>query len=143
MKNMTSPSCLFCRIGEGAVPGRIVWQNDNVFVLLNLYPSDVGHVLFIPKEHAEQLHLNRIEVAEDLMRAVHALTPKIVEALSATGYNIGVNSGVDAGQEIFHTHIHVIPRYAGKERGFGKRKVSEEELENVANTLTQALMSKL
>lgn len=132
-------NCLFCKIGSGEIPGRIVWENEDLFVLLNLYPSDDGHVLFIPREHAEQLDQNTQEVAEKLMGAVHQLTPKIVSALGATGYNIGVNSGEDAGQEIFHTHIHVIPRYAGKERLFGKQEVAEQELEKIAKTLQNTL----
>lgn len=136
---MTTPSCLFCKIGTGEIPGRIVWENDKVFVLLNLYPSDKGHVLFIPRNHAEQLDHGDVADSEALMGAIHVLTPAIVSALGGTGYNIGVNSGVDAGQEIFHTHIHVIPRYAGKPREFGKSTVPAEELDAVAATLTEAL----
>lgn len=133
-------NCLFCKISAGEIPGRIVWENEDLYVLLNLYPSDDGHVLFIPREHAEQLDQNSREVAEKLMGAMHDLMPKIVEALGATGYNIGVNSGVDAGQEIFHTHIHVIPRYAGKDRHFGKREVDEAELDKIAEKLKEALV---
>lgn len=138
---MTTPNCLFCKIGTGELPGRVVWRNEKIFVLLNLYPSDKGHVLFIPHNHAEQLDYGDRADSEALMGAMHTLTPPILKALGATGYNIGVNSGVDAGQEIFHTHIHFIPRYAGKPREFGKQTVPAEELDAVATTLTDALKS--
>jgi diadenosine tetraphosphate (Ap4A) HIT family hydrolase len=124
-------NCLFCSIIQRELPAEIVYEDDAVLAFLDIAPVTKGHTLFIPKEHAENLTENASVVAEALMRAVQKEAPRITEALGGTGYNLGMNHGVDAGQEVFHTHLHVMPRYAGMPRNFEKTSVSSEELAEI------------
>ena len=136
---MKDENCLFCKIIVGDIPSFKVYEDERVFAFLDIGPVTKGHTLFIPKNHAENLTEGSVEDAEALMRAVHAVAPKIVKALGGTGYNLGMNHGVDAGQEVFHTHVHVMPRYAGEPRTFVKTGPSQEKLAEIAKTIQNHL----
>ena len=62
-----------------------------------------------------------------------------MKALDASGYNLGMNHGKDAGQVVWHTHMHIMPRYAGQKRSFEKMQVSNEDLKIIAERIRNAL----
>ena len=127
--------CLFCKIVAGEVPALKVYENDRVLAFLDIGPVSTGHTLVIPKAHAENLAANSIEDACALITVIHELAPKLVKALGATGYNLGMNHGEVAGQEVLHTHLHIMPRKEGEPRNFVKLHPSQEELEKVAEQI--------
>lgn len=127
--------CLFCKIVRGEVPCYKVYEDDAVLAFLDVGPVSKGHTLVIPKEHAENLEAGSEETSVALMRAVHRIAPKIMSALQASGYNLGMNHGEIAGQEVLHTHLHIMPRYAGQPRSFTKTHPSSEELQAIAKLL--------
>lgn len=112
-----------------------IYEDDDVFAFLDIGPVTEGHTLFVPKIHATDLAQGSEHSAMMLMRAIHRIAPLIVEALHGTGYNLGMNHGVDAGQEVFHTHLHVMPRFEGKARTFIKSHPSKEVLEVIQNKI--------
>ena len=131
--------CLFCKIIAGDVPSYKLYEDEHTYVFLDIFPSAKGHALVIPKEHAQDLTEGSAEAAKHMIDTVHAFAPKLVNALGATGYNLGMNHGKDAGQIIFHTHMHLIPRYDGDDRSFDKREATPEEL----MALQEEIVSKL
>lgn len=131
--------CLFCQIIAGQSPSYKLYEDDQTFVFLNIYPVSRGHFLIIPKEHAENVHEGSEAAAEAVMKTMHRLAPQVVKALGASGYNIGMNIGADAGQIIFHTHMHFMPRYADTPRSFEQTKPVPEELEAVAEVIRNAI----
>ncbi len=135
--------CLFCKIIAGQVPAHKVYETDRVLAFLDIGPVSKGHTLVVPKEHAENLSAGSAADALELMKAVYLLGKKSMSALGATGYNLGMNHGVDAGQDVLHTHLHVMPRYANDERKFVKTFPSKEELSTVAERIRAEMASSV
>ncbi len=131
--------CIFCKIIQGDIPAHKVYEDEDVVAFLDISPVSKGHTLIIPKEHAENLTEASHESAKALMGAVHHIAPKIMKALDASGYNLGMNHGKDAGQVVWHTHMHIMPRYAGQKRSFEKMQVSNEDLKIIAERIRNAL----
>ena len=106
-----------------------------MYACLNIYPMSKGHALIMPKEHAEVLGDGSKEAAMRLMETLYKIAPAIMKALGADGYNLGMNHGACAGQLVFHTHLHLMPRWDGVERTFEKMESSQEELAEVAEMI--------
>jgi histidine triad (HIT) family protein len=134
-----STNCIFCKIVAGEIPSYKVYENDHVLAFLDIFPVSKGHTLVIPKAHAQDLAAGSVNDAIELMRTIHELAPRLVKALGANSYNLGMNHGENAGQIVLHTHIHIMPRYEGVERTFVKTKPSQEELAAVAEEIRAKL----
>ncbi|WP_096188223.1 HIT family protein [Evansella halocellulosilytica] len=110
--------CIFCKIIAGDIPSSKVYEDDHVLAFLDLSQVTKGHTLVIPKKHEENVY----ELSEESAMPLFAAVPKIANALKKTydpiGMNILNNNGEQAGQSVFHYHLHLIPRY-GKGDGFG------------------------
>lgn len=102
--------CLFCKIVEGEAPAHVIYEDKNAVAFLDIAPWQDGHALVIPRRHLDNV-LAEDTVLADLSEATTAVARMVMNALNATGCNIVVNSGADAGQEVFHAHVHVVPRY--------------------------------
>jgi len=106
-------NCLFCGIASGAIPSQTVAENDLVFAFMDINPATRGHLLVIPRVHSTDL---READPEDLTATVlmaQDLTGRVIDRLEADGANVLSCIGADAWQSVFHTHLHVIPRYQG------------------------------
>jgi len=105
--------CIFCQIISGEIPSKKIYEDADVFAFLDLHPVTLGHALVIPKMHATDLR----EVPDDIVSKVFVAAKRIgiaaVASLPAQGFNVGVNTGVAAGQVVMHAHVHVIPRTEG------------------------------
>lgn len=103
--------CIFCRIAAGELPAVRVLETPEVLAFLDIAPVNYGHTLVIPKAH----HENLLELPDGLWTAIGQVCRRVAQALMATlaaqGFNIGMNNFGAAGQEVFHAHLHVIPRY--------------------------------
>jgi len=105
------PECSFC---YDNVKSRIVDEFDSVFAIKDGYPVTDGHLLIIPKRHFQDYFSISGKERTDAENLIRILQKRISKKdSSVTGFNIGVNSGESAGQTIFHTHIHLIPRRDG------------------------------
>lgn len=132
-------SCLFCKIVAKEIPAEIVFENDHVLAFLDIGPVSEGHTLVIPKTHAENLSEGTEAESRELMSVVHMLAPKIMKAISADGYNLGMNHGECAGQEVMHTHLHIMPRKTGMMRTFTKLHPTKEELATSAEKIRSCI----
>jgi len=128
-------NCLFCKIIAREIPAEIVFENDHVLAFLDIGPVSEGHTLVIPKVHAENLSAGSREDAQVLMAVVHDIAPKILRAVGADGYNLGMNHGEAAGQEVMHTHIHIMPRKEGHPRTFTKLRPAAHEIKETAEKI--------
>ncbi len=104
-------NCIFCKIISKEIPSNIVFEDDSVMAFLDINPISEGHTLVLPKNHSiDFLELDK-NVLSDLTIKTQFIAEKIKKVLKADGINISFNIGRAAGQIIFHTHVHVIPRY--------------------------------
>ena len=108
---MTDPTCIFCRIVAGEIPSRQVYADDAAVAFLDLEPLKTGHTLVVPREHVSDA-LAGPQVLAAIARAIAATGRLLQDKLKATGMNIVSNVGADAGQSVFHLHVHLVPRYA-------------------------------
>jgi histidine triad (HIT) family protein len=103
---------------NGEIPSAKVFENEHVVAFLDISQVTKGHTLVIPKIHKENLY----ELTPEIARNLYEVVPSIANALKKEFEPIGLNSinnnGADAGQSVFHFHLHLIPRY-GKGDGFG------------------------
>lgn len=107
------PTCVFCQIIAGELPGTIVAQDERTVAFMDINPATRGHALVVPRRHARDL----LDVdPDDLAACVSAaqrLAARAKAALGAQGVNLLNACGAAAWQTVFHFHIHVIPRYDG------------------------------
>jgi len=134
---MENRSCIFCRIVSKEAPASIVYEDEEILAFMDTRPMTVGHALIIPKKHYE----NIFDVPEELIAKVHKIARRIAlavrEATKADGISIIQQNGRAAGQEVFHLHVHVIPRYEGQKLPrFGETPIAfREELDRTSTQI--------
>ncbi len=106
----TNSMCIFCQLASGALPCEVIYEDDLVLGFLDIKPLNPGHALVIPKAHRENLEELDTVTLEALIRAASKIGRKMKESLGVSGYNVSLNNGVVAGQEVMHVHFHIIPR---------------------------------
>lgn len=99
--------CPFCNPDES----RIIWKDENVYVIRDLYPASPSHTLIIPFRHFASVFDATYDELTSISHALRIRKRQLEQSLAADGYNIGVNEGKAAGQTIPHVHIHLIPRF--------------------------------
>lgn len=104
-----SADCLFCRIVAGEIPSERVFESDEVLAFRDIAPAAPTHVLVIPKRHVRDV----TEVTDEhrsLLATMIASARTVAEAegIAASGYRLIFNVGADAGQTVFHLHLHVV-----------------------------------
>lgn len=104
---------LFLDIIAGKIPCEKIYEDEQVFAFLDIHPTNKGHVLVVPKKHSEGLLDTDDATLLALMQAIKRITPAILAATGAQGFNVIQNNNPAAGQVIFHTHFHIIPRFEG------------------------------
>ena len=105
--------CIFCKIVQKKVSASIVYEDDEVIAFLDIRPLSMGHTLVIPKQH----YVDIFEIPADVQAKVYAVAQKtafaVKKAAGADGVSVIQQNGKAAGQDIFHLHVHVVPRFNG------------------------------
>lgn len=111
-------NCIFCKIIKKEIPSKIVMENKGAIAFLDLNPIANGHTIVIPKNHCCDLATCNKQDLTDVINLVQDVS-RLLESskLKPWGFNYLSNQGNIAGQEVFHFHMHVIPKYA-KDEGF-------------------------
>ena len=103
---------LFLKIISREIPAHIIYENETTLAFLALHPNTKGHTLVIPKNYSR----NMLDISEsdllEVMKTVRLIAPQIIKVVDAEGFCIGQNNEAVAGQVVFHTHFHIIPRFA-------------------------------
>src|SRR3954470_7087615 len=106
------PTCTFCDILHGAAEVSMCYEDADVVGFMDIQPVNAGHVLVVPRQHYESLADIPHSLAMHLFEVAMELAPVVKQVAGAAGLNVVVNSGAAAGQDVFHYHVHVIPRRA-------------------------------
>ena len=131
--------CIFCKISNGEIPTKILSKTTNSIAFLDAFPLTKGHTLVIPKTHHEKIQDMTPEESSDLFSMVHKIISKVDKLSGST--LVAVHNGRDAGQEIPHVHVHLVPRSSGDSGGpihclFDSTLiVSDSELEDIYQKL--------
>ncbi len=134
-------SCLFCGIVAGRVPSRQVYADDAAVAFLDINPFHRGHTLVVPRDHVVDL-LDGPGTLAELGPAIDRTARLLSSRLDAAGLNLFSSAGAVAGQEVFHLHVHLVPRYPEHPGAAGMLErdadASAEALDEVHRVLTGA-----
>lgn len=130
---MKDANCIFCKIANGEIPSKTLYEDERFRVILDLGPATKGHALVLPKAHYADLYELPEELAGEAMKLAQKMAVKMTEKLKCEGFNLIQNNGDMAGQTVFHFHMHMIPRYQadGQKIGWKPMEVTQDELEEV------------
>ena len=136
---MKKDDCIFCKIANGEIPSKTLYQDENFRVILDLGPATRGHALILPKAHYANLYELPEDTAAAAMKLAKRMAGTMTEKLRADGLNLVQNNGETAGQTVMHFHLHLIPRYKddGQHILWKPNTVSEEELEEIQKQITE------
>lgn len=138
-------ACLFCRIAAGEIPAEVVFRDGDAVAFLDISPLSRGHTLLIPKAHRTRLEDLSAGEAAAFFAAFHRLHGAVLKAAGATASTIGINNGPDAGQEVPHLHLHIVPRTPGDGGGpihavmRTRPAVTKEEIREIGERIRQGV----
>jgi histidine triad (HIT) family protein len=131
--------CIFCKIISGGIPAKILKETTQSISFLDAFPLAKGHVLVIPKTHHQKIQDMSNDENIDLFSLVHEMISKVDSVSGAT--LVAVHNGIDAGQEVPHVHVHLIPRSKDDSAGpihsmfDSSLNLSESEVDDIYNKL--------
>ncbi len=134
---MRKEDCIFCKIANGDIPSKTIYEDGLFRVILDMGPATKGHALILPKEHADNLYELPDDIAEKVMVVAKNMVVKMRNSLGADGFNLVQNNGEVAGQSVLHYHLHLIPRYKNDNQHilWEPHETTVDELENIKNTI--------
>lgn len=134
--------CIFCNIVNGKISCSKIYEDENFIAILDIRPINLGHALLIPKRH----FVNVLDAPDDVSEKIYPVIKKITNAMKqgykCDGFNIIQNVEKAGGQEVFHFHIHIIPRYKGDGIKFGvehKSYASQDDMYQWAKKVADIL----
>lgn len=134
---MKKDDCIFCKIANGEIPSKTLYEDERFRVILDLGPATKGHALILPRDHFSNLFELPDETAGEVMKLARRMAVQMKEKLHADGFNLVQNNGECAGQTVMHFHLHLIPRYEGDGQHILWKPVetTQEELEQIKNAI--------
>ena len=137
--------CVFCSIAADNSPAYRLYEDASTLALLDTEPATRGHTLVIPKEHYETITDTPEEIIEAVFRAVQRVAATLESVYEPDGINIVQSNGTTAGQEVRHTHVHVIPRYEDDNVTLSwiSEDIGEADQQEIATRLRDELGSSL
>jgi len=121
-------NCIFCKIIKGELPSNKIYEDDEFIAFQSLNQTAKGHSLLVPKEHSTDLLDMNSELGCKMTAVAQKIAKATMDGLGATGLNMSFNVRPAAGQVIFHTHMHIIPRYDNDGlKMWPEENVSEED----------------
>ncbi|HEY0919411.1 HIT family protein [Devosia sp.] len=134
------PDNIFGKILRGEIPAHKVFEDDQVFVMMDIFPQAKGHLLVIPKAPSRNLLDADPAVLARVIPYVQKLARAVHEALQPDGVRVMQFNEAPAGQSVFHLHFHVIPIYEGVPLGrHGEGRADDGELAEQARAIAAAL----
>jgi len=138
-------NCIMCKLLSGRLEVSMVFQDDCCSALMDIQPVNPGHVLVVPNRHAPDLASLKAEEGAQIFRVAHRLAAALRSGVvRCEGVNFFLADGEAAGQEVFHVHLHVFPRYFRD--GFRlvlpptySQKSNRKELDALAEKIRSAL----
>ena len=110
---MKQEDCIFCKIVRGEILSKKIYEDNNFIAILDINPVGEGHSLVIPKKHFRNLLDFPSTLGTELLDALKKVSLNLIKEYKADGINMGINNEESAGQVVFHTHFHLLPRKKG------------------------------
>lgn len=133
--------CIFCKIIKGELPSSKIYEDNDFIVFLDIFPVSEGHVLVVPKKHCELV----ADLDDEILSKMMVLAGRIIKAMKISSIkiealNLFIADGKQAGQEVPHVHLHLIPRFENDNVGeiFSskvEKDYSKEELDKIAENI--------
>lgn len=132
---------IFTKIINREIPANIVYEDDLVLAFLTIEPINHGHTLVVPKKPFINIFDGDSEILGHMMKIAKKIAGALVEQNLGTGVNVHMNNGTVAGQEVFHAHLHVIPRLENDEVFQKPTHVTfgEDEAKKIAQKINEGL----
>ncbi|HEX8730518.1 MAG TPA: histidine triad nucleotide-binding protein [Ktedonobacterales bacterium] len=109
MADDVQPDCLFCRIIAGEIPSAVVYSDDEVYAFRDINPGAPSHTLIVPRRHIRDIAAAEAENGATLLAMVRSANEIARrEGIAESGYRLVWNVGPDAGQSVFHLHLHLL-----------------------------------
>lgn len=133
--------CVFCRIAAKEIPAKIVYEDPHALAFLDIHPLMKGHTLVIPRAHRARVEDLSVDEARGFFSAVHKLSRRVPKAVHAPASTLAINDGPEAGQEVQHLHLHLVPRFKGDGAGgihamaWARPAVATDEMDRIAKEI--------
>ncbi len=134
-------SCIFCEISSGQVPASFVYQSEEVFAIMSLDQPNPYKVLVVPRSHIENIYDLSAEDAAHIFQATVKIARAIREASGCDGLNLVQSNGRAGQQDVFHFHLHLIPRFYNDSIILSWQNTQAERSE--LNRMAEEICSKL
>lgn len=137
---MVDNNCIFCKIANGEIPSKTLYEDEEFRVILDLGPATKGHALILPKSHFKNLYELPEEMAGKVMKLAKKMAAVMTEKLDCDGFNLVQNNNEVAGQTVFHFHMHLIPRYENDNQRITWKPMepTQDELEEIKKQITES-----
>jgi histidine triad (HIT) family protein len=136
--------CLLCKIAGHDAPAVIVREDDDLMVIMDLYPATRGHMLVFPRKHIENIYSMPEEMAARIMETAVTMSKILKRELHPDGLNLVQSNEKAGGQTTMHFHLHIVPRYEndGVVFRFGHGRVSADidELKRTASMISSKII---
>lgn len=145
---MQAPNCVFCKIIAGEISARVIMQNEKAMALLDAFPLAACHTLVIPKSHYAKVQQMSEQDSVAMFGMVWKLAGAVETASQVNASTIAIHNGSDAGQEVPHVHVHIVPRKTSDGAGAIhsmfkiKPKLSPQDMDSLRNRILDNLSSK-
>jgi histidine triad (HIT) family protein len=144
---MQDPNCIFCKIVAGKIPSRVIMQNEKAMALLDAFPLSSGHSLVVPKSHYAKVQQMGKQDAMAVFEIVWKLAGAVETGSEVNASTIAIHNGSEAGQEVPHVHVHIVPRKRGDGAGAihsmfkVKPKLSSQQMDSLRERIASNLSS--
>ena len=144
---MQDSNCIFCKVIAGKIPAKVIVQNEKAMALLDAFPLAAGHSLVIPKSHYAKVQQMRKQDAMAVFEIVWKLAGAVETGSEVNASTIAIHNGSEAGQEVPHVHVHIVPRKKGDGAGpihsmfKVKPKLSSQEMDSLCERIASNISS--
>jgi len=141
LKEFQKKQCIFCNIVEGKVQSRKIYEDDTALAILDINPSNPGHILLLTKEHYSIMPQVPDEEIAHIFMVVKSLSNSLLKGIDAQGTNLIVANGIEAGQKAQHFMVHIIPRKENDGINFvlPQKTMEQQIVEEIGNKLIASL----
>lgn len=131
---------VFAKVVRREIPADIVYEDEDTLAFLDIAPANPGHTLVVPKNPARNIFDIQEKDWLAVMRTVRRIAEAVRDAVGAEGVNVSINNEPAAGQTVFYTHVHIIPRYSNDGLGpWAKKEYKKGEREEIAEKIRAEL----
>jgi histidine triad (HIT) family protein len=144
---MQDPNCVFCKIIAGDISAKVIMQNEKAMALLDAFPLAPGHTLVIPTSHYAKVQQMSEQDAMAVFEIVWKLAGAVETGSQVNASTIAIHNGSEAGQEVPHVHVHIVPRKIDDGAGAihsmfkVKPKLSPQEMDSLRERIASNLSS--